>query len=81
MQNKEEPKKSKKQPKSNKTNSILRYSGMGLQMAAIMLLGAYGGMKIDQHFGIKNNIFTASLTILAVIAAVYLSIKDLLKNK
>lgn len=54
---------------------------MGLQMAAIMLLGAYGGMKIDQHFGIKNNIFTASLTILAVIAAVYLSIKDLLKNK
>jgi hypothetical protein len=54
---------------------------MGLQMGAIMLLGAYGGMQIDEHFGIKNNIFTAALTILAVILAVYLTIRDLIKNK
>jgi ATP synthase protein I len=81
MQNKEEIKKSKKQPNSNKSNSILRYSGMGLQMGAIMLLGAFGGMQIDKHFGIKNNIFTATLTVLAVFIAVYLTIKDLIKNK
>jgi hypothetical protein len=81
MQNKEEIKKSKKQPNSNKSNSMLRYSGMGLQMGAIMLLGAFGGMQIDKHFGIKNNIFTATLTVLAVFIAVYLTIKDLIKNK
>lgn len=81
MQNKEELKKSKKQPNSNKSNSILRYSGMGLQMGTIMLLGAFGGMQIDKYFGIKNNIFTATLTILAVFIAVYLTIKDLLRNK
>jgi len=81
MQNKEEIKKSKKQPKTNQSNSILRYSGMGLQMGAIMLLGAFGGIQIDKYFGIKNNIFTASLTILSVIIAVYLTIKDLIKNK
>ena len=81
MQNKEEIKKSKKQPNPSKSNSILRYSGMGLQMGAIMLLGAWAGIKLDKHFDIKNNTFTATLTILAVIIAVYLTIKDLLKNK
>jgi hypothetical protein len=81
MQNKEEPKKSKKQPKANNANSILRYSGMGLQMGAIMLLGAWLGIKIDDHFAVKNNIFTASLTIIAVVIAMYLTIKDLIKNK
>ena len=81
MQNKEEIKKSKKQPDSNKPNSILRYSGMGLQMAAIMLLGAWSGIQIDKQLEIKNSIFTAILTILAVIIAVYLTIRDLIKNK
>ena len=81
MQNKEETKKSKKLPDKSKSNSILRYSGMGLQMGAIMLLGAWGGMQIDKHYAIKNSIFTATLTILAVVIAVYLTIKDLIKNK
>jgi hypothetical protein len=54
---------------------------MGLQMAAIMIFGAWGGIQIDKHFGIKNNTFTAILTILAVIIAVYLTIRDLIKNK
>jgi hypothetical protein len=54
---------------------------MGLQMGAIMLLGAYAGIQIDKHFGIKNNLFTAILTIVAVIVAVYLTIRDLIKNK
>lgn len=81
MPNKEEIKKSKKQPNKKPTNSILRYSGMGLQMGAIMLLGAWAGTKIDKHYNINNNIFTATLTILAVILAVYLTIKDLIKNK
>ncbi len=78
---KEEIKKSKKQPDNNHSNSILRYSSMGLQMAAIMIFGAWGGIQIDKHFGIKNNTFTAILTILAVIIAVYLTIRDLIKNK
>ncbi|HRG57942.1 MAG TPA: AtpZ/AtpI family protein [Bacteroidia bacterium] len=81
MPNKEEIKKSKKQPDKKSPNSIIRYSGMGLQMAAIMLLGAWAGIKIDKYFNINNNIFTATLTILAVIIAVYLTIKDLIKNK
>jgi hypothetical protein len=58
----------------------MKYSGMGLQMAGIMLLGAWGGMQIDKKLGIQNNIFTAILTIIAVFLAVYLVIKDLLKK-
>jgi hypothetical protein len=54
---------------------------MGLQMAAIMLLGAWGGMQLDRYFKIHNSIFTATLTILGVVIAVYLTVKDLIKNK
>jgi hypothetical protein len=54
---------------------------MGLQMGAIMLIGAWGGMQIDKHFAIKNNIFTAILTVIAVIIAMYITIRDLIKNK
>jgi uncharacterized membrane protein YozB (DUF420 family) len=54
---------------------------MGLQMGAIMLLGAWGGIQLDKYFKIHNNIFTATLTIIGVFVAVYLTIKDLIKNK
>lgn len=81
MQNQDPTKKSKKQPDSRKPNSLLKYSGMGLQMAAIMLLGAWGGMQLDRYYKIHNSIFTATLTILGVVIAVYLTVKDLIKNK
>jgi hypothetical protein len=81
MQNQDQTKKSKKQPDPRKSNSILKYSGMGLQMGAIMLLGAWGGIQLDKYFKIHNNIFTATLTIIGVFVAVYLTIKDLIKNK
>ncbi|MCC6252434.1 MAG: AtpZ/AtpI family protein [Bacteroidia bacterium] len=82
MQNKEKIKKSRKLPDSKfNTKNILRYSGMGLQMGAIMLLGVWGGMKLDEKFGNTNNLFTAILTVFAVFVAVYFTIKDLIRNK
>lgn len=77
MQN-QETKNPKKQPK---VNELLRYSGMGLQMAAIMLLGAWGGSKLDELWDIKNNLLTALGTVLGVVVALYTVIKDLMKKK
>jgi hypothetical protein len=54
---------------------------MGLQMAAIMLLGAWGGSKLDELWDIKKNLLTALGTVLGVVVALYTVIKDLMKKR
>jgi hypothetical protein len=70
-----------KKPKSPINNSYLKYSGMAIQMAAIITLGVFGGKKLDQFFNLKQPVFTLVLSFFAVFAAIYVSIKDFLKNK
>ena len=70
----------KKQPLTN--NSYAKYAGMGFQMAAIIGLGTFAGMKLDQYFGLKKiPAFTVTLSLLAVFSAMYYFIKDFLKKK
>lgn len=54
---------------------------MGLQMAAIMLGGAWLGHKLDLHYSIKSNLLTAAGVILGLFLGLYLVIKDLLRHK
>ncbi len=52
---------------------------MAFQMGVIVFAGAYGGVKLDDYLGLTFNAFTVSFSILSVILAVYLFIKDLMK--
>ena len=62
-------------------NSMAKYSGMVFQMGAIIGLGVWGGIELDKHFPVaKFPLFTMSLSLLSVFAAMYLVIKDLLKK-
>ncbi len=60
--------------------SYARYSGLAFQMFAIIGLGIFGGVKLDQWLKIGFPVFTVLLAILSVAAAIYTAIKDLLKN-
>lgn len=63
-------------------NGYAKYSIMGFQMAAIILLGIFGGMKLDEVLGLKKfPVFTLLFSLLSVFAAIYFVIKDLLKKK
>jgi len=42
----------KKQP-----NSLIKYSGLGLQMLAALGVGAWLGLKLDQYLELKYPIF------------------------
>lgn len=74
--------------KDSKSNSLpskplknfAKYGGMGIQMAAIMLLGIFGGIKLDELLGWKFPIFTIVLALVSVFAALYFVLKDLIKN-
>ena len=65
-----------KPPKrNNPLNSYARYSGIAFQMVAIIGLGAYGGMKLDEAFPNKYRIFTLVLSLLSVVIAMYFAIQ------
>ena len=60
-------------------NAYARYSGMAFQMMAIIVAGAFGGLKLDQWLSTRP-VFTVILSIVSVFLAIYLVVKDLLKK-
>lgn len=78
---KQEKKDSNSNQKSkNQLNDYAKYSGMAFQMVAIMLAGVFGGIKLDALVTkIEFPVFTITFTLLAVVLAIYLSIKDFIK--
>jgi hypothetical protein len=72
----------KKSQQTNNPNSVLKYSGMAFQIGACIMLGFWGGMKIDAALGlIKVPVFTLVLGLSGVVVGIYISIKDVLKKK
>ena len=59
-------------------DSYARYSSIGFQMLAIILLGVFGGVKIDQWLKLGAPVFTVILSLLSVILAIYYAVKDFL---
>ena len=58
-----------------------RYTSIAMQMLVIILAGVFGGVKIDELLKLNFPVFTIILSILSVFLAIYIVIKDLLKNK
>jgi 4-hydroxybenzoate polyprenyltransferase len=71
-----EPQKKKQSP-----TDFFKYSGMGLQMAAIMGGSAFGGHWIDTQLSLKIPIFTLVLSLAGVFFALWYFIRDFLKKK
>lgn len=61
--------------------NYMRYAAMGTQMLVTIALGVFAGVKLDQWLGMKFPVFTVVLSLVAVFAAMYLAVKDLLKKK
>ena len=57
-----------------------RYSSMAIQMLVIILLGVFGGYKLDGWLNTKP-VLTVVLSLVSVLLAIYLTTKDLLKKK
>jgi len=57
-----------------------RYSTIAIQMAVIIIVMSLGGVKLDQWTGAKP-VFTVILSLLGVAAAMWLIIKEAIRNK
>ncbi|MEN8201518.1 MAG: AtpZ/AtpI family protein [Bacteroidota bacterium] len=71
----------KKNHKPSGINAFTRYSGMGFQMIAIILLFYWAGSKLDERSANEKPVYTAILTILGVFAGLYLVLKDFIVRK
>lgn len=71
---KKSPNKAKKQ-----LGGYAKYSSIALQMGLIITGGSLGGLKLDQYLENGFPFFTLSFSILSVVLAVYLAIKDIIK--
>jgi len=60
--------------------SYARYSNLAFQMFAIIGIGIFGGVKLDQWLKIGFPVFTVLLSIISVAGAIYIAIKDLIKK-
>ena len=66
--------------KKRQLNAYARYSSIAIQMLVIILIGVFGGFKID-HWLQTKPIFTVILSLISVVLAIYYVTKDLLKKK
>jgi hypothetical protein len=65
----------------NYLKGYAKYSSMAIQMAVIIIIGVFGGHNLDVLIQWKFPVFTVVLSIFSVFGAIYLTVKDLLKNK
>ncbi|MCX6295072.1 MAG: AtpZ/AtpI family protein [Bacteroidetes bacterium] len=61
-------------------NSYVKYSGMGIKMATIMIGGTFAGIELDKWLQLKFPVFTLIFSMLSVFLAIYYFIKDFIKK-
>ncbi|HZV68447.1 MAG TPA: AtpZ/AtpI family protein [Saprospiraceae bacterium] len=67
----------KTDPKSSSSNKYLKYSGMALQLFALMGIGAWLGQKIDKKLATSTPYFTVILILLFTGGFFYILVKEL----
>jgi hypothetical protein len=72
-----QPKNSLKKPLDN----YIRFSAMGLQMGAIILILTYAGIKIDHAFTLKFPIFTLLFACSSVALALWYFIRQIINKQ
>lgn len=66
------------QKPGKKFDDFIRYSSLAFEMIAIMGIGTWAGIKIDQWLDLSFPAFTLGLMILSVIGAIYHAIRKFL---
>jgi len=67
--------------KKKSLDNYTRYSSIAFQMLIIILIGVFGGIKLDEWLKLSVPVFTIVLSILAVILSIYTVTRDLLKPR
>lgn len=75
------PNTKKNQPNDDDKKSYAKYFGMVFQMGAVIALGVWAGVKLDEYFKNETPVYTIILSLVSVSAAIYLALKDFIKKE
>ena len=78
--NNKQPSKDHGQTKSKPLNGYARFSSIAFQMIAIIGIGVYSGVKLDEKFSKNNQLFTVILSLVSVALSMYYLIKQVSKT-
>lgn len=73
--------KTKNKKTSDKITNYLKYSSLAFEMMFIIFLGVFGGREFDKWLDNEKPVFTAVLSVLAVLLALFYAVKDFIKKK
>jgi hypothetical protein len=62
-------------------NNLLKYSNLAIQMGLIIWIAVWAGQKLDSKFQYETPVFTITLSLVGIMAALYLVLKDLIKPR
>ena len=65
---------------NSRLNDYAKYSGLAFQMGAIIGIAAWGGVKLDELVETNQPTFTIILSLFGVFAAIYITVKDLIRK-
>lgn len=72
---------SNQQPDQKKPlNSYARFSGIAIQMFAIIGIGTYIGVKLDEHYPNEHDLFSVSLSLASVILSIVFVIRQIIST-
>jgi hypothetical protein len=68
----------KPKDQKDRLNSYARFSGIAIQMFAIIGIGTYAGVKLDAHYTNKYNLYTLILSLSSVILSIVFVIRRII---
>lgn len=69
-----------KSPQNNRLKKWAKYSGMAIEMMAIIAVGTWAGYKIDERRGADFPLWTLILSLVSVFSALYLTIRNVMRD-
>ncbi len=69
-----------KRKHNNPLKSYAVYSSLGMQMAVIILAGAFGGRELDKWLAWRFPVFTVVLTLLSIALSILYGIREFFKH-
>jgi hypothetical protein len=67
-----------KNPPKKSLNKYAKFSGLAFQMFAIIALGAYLGVKLDEKYPNKKNLFTLGFLLGSVLLSIFHVIRQII---
>ena len=64
----------------NRLNSYARLSGLVIQMMAIIGVGTFAGIKLDEAYPNEKNLYTLGLTLAGVVSSIVYVIRRIIAS-